>query len=357
MPRLPDSDKTSLLEGLLSAYSPTGLEEIAVDYLVSRMKTLGFQANRDVAGNAVGVLGDGPNQIVLLGHIDTVPGIIPVRYEDDALYGRGSVAAKGPLACFTAAAGSASIGPGWQVIVIGAVAEEGDSHGARYIIDHYHPQMVVIGEPSSWDHITLGYKGSLWAKYSLQRPMAHTSARQQSSCEGAVDYWNRLQAEADFYNSTRPKVFDQLTPTLRMMNSSFDGFSEKAEITIGLRLPPEMGIDQTGSLLKRLVQDGLLSLEDGAIPAFRTDKNNALVRAFLAAIRLHGGTPGFLVKSGTADMNIVGPVWNSPILAYGPGDSSLDHTPEEHISIIEYLRGINVLTSVLERVTADSDQK
>jgi LysW-gamma-L-lysine carboxypeptidase len=35
------------------------------------------------------------------------------------------------------------------------------------------------------------------------------------------------------------------------------------------------------------------------------------------------------------------------MLAYGPGDSSLDHTPEEHIEIDEYARAIDVLESVL----------
>ncbi len=44
------------------------------------------------------------------------------------------------------------------------------------------------------------------------------------------------------------------------------------------------------------------------------------------------------LKLGTSDMNVVGPVWQCPILAYGPGDSSLDHTPEEQIVLDDYLR-------------------
>ena len=40
-------------------------------------------------------------------------------------------------------------------------------------------------------------------------------------------------------------------------------------------------------------------------------------------------------------MNVVGPVWQCPILAYGPGDSSLDHTPHEQIELPEYLSKIN----------------
>jgi LysW-gamma-L-lysine carboxypeptidase len=46
-------------------------------------------------------------------------------------------------------------------------------------------------------------------------------------------------------------------------------------------------------------------------------------------------------------MNVVGPVWRCPILAYGPGDSALDHTPNEHLSLEEYARAIDVLEHAL----------
>ncbi len=46
-------------------------------------------------------------------------------------------------------------------------------------------------------------------------------------------------------------------------------------------------------------------------------------------------------------MNIVGPEWNIPIVAYGPGDSNLDHTPNEHVVVEEFLVGIRVLSRVL----------
>ena len=72
----------STLIGLVKHYSPSGQERGAVEWLVGRMQTLGFdEAFVDGAGNAVGVIGDGPKQVVLLGHIDTVPGEIPVRVE------------------------------------------------------------------------------------------------------------------------------------------------------------------------------------------------------------------------------------------------------------------------------------
>ena len=46
-------------------------------------------------------------------------------------------------------------------------------------------------------------------------------------------------------------------------------------------------------------------------------------------------------------MNVVGPIWGQNIVAYGPGDSRLDHTPQEHIRLAEYTHAIDVLERVL----------
>jgi len=81
---------------------------------------------------------------------------------------------------------------------------------------------------------------------------------------------------------------------------------------------------------------------------FRAEKNTPLVRALLRAIRAEGGRPRFKLKTGTSDMNIVGPAWGCPIVAYGPGDAALDHTPNEHIEIEEFRRGVGVLARALE---------
>jgi acetylornithine deacetylase (EC 3.5.1.16)/N2-acetyl-L-lysine deacetylase (EC 3.5.1.-) len=46
-------------------------------------------------------------------------------------------------------------------------------------------------------------------------------------------------------------------------------------------------------------------------------------------------------------MNVVAPAWGTPIVAYGPGDSALDHTPDEHILVPEYRRAVAVLVQTL----------
>ena len=68
------------------------------------MARRGLRAHIDAAGNAVGEIGTEGPLVVLLGHMDTAPGHVPVRREGDLLYGRGAVDAKGPLAAFICAA-------------------------------------------------------------------------------------------------------------------------------------------------------------------------------------------------------------------------------------------------------------
>jgi LysW-gamma-L-lysine carboxypeptidase len=335
-----------LLEGLLSIYSPTGRESQAVDYLIGRMRSLGFDTRIDEAGNAIGSLGDGPAEVMLLGHIDTVPGRIEVRCEGDLLYGRGAVDAKGPLACFVAAAAMAGAVAGRKITVIGAVGEEGDSRGAHFIKDRYRPGALIIGEPSGWNRVTLGYKGSTWFDFEARRTLAHTSAQSESACEAAVAFWNRLTARTSAHNDGQPKMFDQLLPTLREMRSESDGFVESARLKFGLRLPPGLSVEAVTGMVSALAGDDRLEFVEG-VPAYRAEKNTPLVRAFLGSIRAEGGEPGFTVKSGTSDMNLVAPLWNCPTVAYGPGDSALDHTPDEHISIPEYERAVSILSRVL----------
>jgi LysW-gamma-L-lysine carboxypeptidase len=342
-------NEIELLEGLLQRYSPTLQESEAVNFLVAQMKAAGFEACVDKAGNAVGVLGDGTREILMLGHIDTVPGFIEVRREDDRLYGRGSVDAKGPLACFAAATALAGARAGYRFVVIGAVGEEGDSRGAQFVRDHYKPDMLIIGEPSSWDRVTLGYKGSAWFEYEVRRTLAHTSANVESACQAAVSFWDRVTERSGRWNTGRLKMFDQLIPSLRAMRSRSDGFSETAELKFNLRVPLGISLNEVEALVREQARDAELKVVEGCA-AYRAEKNTPLVRSFLSAIRQHAGSPTFTVKSGTSDMNITAPVWQCSTVAYGPGDSDLDHTPHEHILVSEYQRAIHILAAVLRTV-------
>jgi LysW-gamma-L-lysine carboxypeptidase len=349
----PEEDKEIfLLEELLKRYSPTYQEQEAVEVLIEAMRQWGFDTHIDEVGNAIGSIGNGTKEIIMLGHIDTVEGNIPVQRQGDLLFGRGSVDAKGPLACFTSAAARLGFQTDWKLTVIGAVGEEGDSRGAKYLCHRYQPNFLIIGEPSGWERIALGYKGSAWCSLTAKQYQAHYAAAAKTACDLVFDAWASLRAYAHHFNQNKPKVFDQLTATLTEISSHNDGFEQTAAIKLNLRLPPDFALED---MLTALAFDENIHIHiEDEIQAYRAEKNSPLVRAFLSAIRAAGGQPGFTLKSGTSDMNIVAPIWNCPTVAYGPGDSSLDHTPHEHISITEYKQSINILEKVLRQICSQN---
>ena len=391
------SSAIELIRGLVAIPSLSRDEARAARWLAGAMRSAGYErAFVDDAGNAVGEVGapDASRTLVLLGHIDTVPGDIPVRIEPgtdgDVLYGRGSVDAKGPLATFVAAA--ARLDPAWarssdlRVVVVGAVEEEAaTSKGARFIAARFDghrepvPDACVIGEPSHWHRITLGYKGRLLMDLVGRQPMAHTAGPDASVATIVVDLWNWVAAHAAAFNLTRDKAFDQLSPSLRrFITATTPAMDDTVDAQIAWRLP--IGAD-TDALCRDLIawaaahigtsvpmldksmwgpasarpvilKGPRTSLElsfRGREDPWRGDRQNALVRAFIVAIRGADPSvqPGFVLKTGTSDMNVVAPLWRCPIVAYGPGDSALDHTPHEHLSLDEYWRAIGVVETML----------
>lgn len=389
-----------LLQGLVAIPSLSTQESEAAAWLVAQMDAAGYdRAYVDPAGNAVGELGpvDAAQTVICLGHIDTVPGDIPVRIVEAAggpvLYGRGSVDAKGPLATATAAA--ARLGSAWahqhnlRLLVVGAVEEEAaSSKGARYIRDRFDgvnepvPAACIIGEPSGWSRVTLGYKGRLLVELDASQPMAHTAGPDLGVATVAVDFWNWLAAYAARRNEGRDKTFEQFSPSLRQLQTFTDErMHDHVLAQAGIRLPLDFNIDifvdalltwaeeragvEVGATARPAIhsEQATETLVAGALTtirlrqrsyevAFRSDRNNALVRSFLGAVRGidPAARPGFLLKSGTSDMNVVGPAWQCPILAYGPGDSSLDHTPHEHLPLDEYWRAVLVLEAALRNL-------
>ncbi len=351
----PREDEVALLRGMLEITSLSGEEGPLAHYLQHEMEQRGLSSSIDGAGNAVGVAGvaedAGPPTLVLLGHMDTAPGVVPVRQEGDLLYGRGAVDAKGPLAAFICAAARVARRTPLHVVVVGAVEEEcPTSAGARFAATQYQPSACIIGEPSRWDRVTLGYKGQLSVEYTVRQDAAHTASGGATASERAAAYWNGVVALAaglsGSSSATSLNEFERLSPTLRSIDGGSNGVVDRARLDLSLRLPPGCNIVRLKETLHDLAKGGAVVCSEGD-PAYRAPKNSPLVRAFLASIRAGDGRPAFVVKTGTSDMNVVGPAWGCPILAYGPGDSSLDHTPHEHINLTEFGHAVSVLESVL----------
>jgi LysW-gamma-L-lysine carboxypeptidase len=346
----PSEPDLALLRGLVEIPSLSRREGDAVEWLVARMAERGFRASVDDAGNAVGEIGTGQVHVVLLGHIDTVPGEIPVRIEGDDLLGRGAVDAKGPLAAFVAAATEPAAGV--RVTVVGAVEEESPtSAGARYRATLPAPDWCVIGEPSGWDAVTVAYKGRLTLDVVLSREARHGAAPGPTVAEEALALWEHVRESASG-RANAARSFERLDCRLESIEAGAgDGLVERAQLRIGYRVPP--GLDPgdleaaAASLAERDGDTRVVVTTQGREEPVRTARTSPLARAIAAA----GGQTTFKEKSGTSDMNILFPAWGCPMVAYGPGDSRYDHTPIERLSIADFARSITVLKGVLSRAS------
>jgi LysW-gamma-L-lysine carboxypeptidase len=177
-----------------------------------------------------------------------------------------------------------------------------------------------------------------------------------------VELWQAVQEHVEERNRGRDqREFNRYGAALRSIRTRDGGAFGEASLRIGLRLPPGGTLEELGSELQAALRDRLRSWNAagadlivqfrGGQPAWRGAKSTGVVRAFLQSIRAEQGEPSFVVKTGTADITIVAPAWPStPMAVYGPGDGALDHTPDEHIDLDEYLRSIRVMIRVLQEL-------
>ena len=317
----------------------------------------------DAAGNLVTRHGRGPLAVTFLGHVDTVPGVVPVTERDGALYGRGAVDAKGPLCAALAATARMrqEAREALTVRVIGAVGEEAPgSVGARHIVETQpRPAALVICEPSGWDAVTLGYKGHLRLELSCVRPGGHSAGPEASAADRLLSGLRRLREALEGLNGAEApeREFDRVRATVLALDHDHDGLRERASATVGVRLPPAWPPERV------LVAVGAIELGEGVelrtiegVPAVRGPRDGALARAFRIAIRAAGGSPRTVVKTGTSDWNVVAVRWPAPALAYGPGDARLDHAPDEHLQLREFDAAVEVVTNALGRLAQGAER-
>jgi len=193
----------------------------------------------------------------------------------------------------------------------------------------------------------------------VARPSSHSAGPHQNSSEVAVAFWECVRAHATEWNAQHASnsSFAALLPSLRSITSTQNGLEEQTHLLLGYRLPPDYDSAALQAQLEQWGYETGVQLQfSGEEAAFQTTRTTPVARAFLAAIRATGGQPTFKHKTGTSDMNVVGPVWGQNILAYGPGDASLDHTPNEHIQLAEYTHAIDVLEIVLRDLSQQREE-
>jgi LysW-gamma-L-lysine carboxypeptidase len=335
------TEAQTLLADLVSIPSPSGQEAAAAERLVEFFEAHDREVWIDDAGN---VRAPADDAVLLTSHVDTVPGDVPVKIENGVLWGRGSVDATGALAAMAVAAVETGVS------FAGVVREETGSNGAWHLVeDRDAPEAVVNGEPSGWDGITLGYRGFLAGTYVSTSELGHSSRPDDNAIQSAVNWWSSV---AEFFEVDDSEgVFDTVTtkPVRFDGGPTEDGLAVEATVDVQFRVPPKYTIDDVREVAEGELDRGGVHWET-PIPPVMASPRTPVARALRASIRGAGGEPRLLRKTGTSDMNIYAGSWDCPMATYGPGDSDLDHAPNEHLDLAEYDSSIGVLVDVCERL-------
>jgi len=351
----------NLLESLLNIYSPTKRESEISNFIKEELESLGFQVEHDDVGNVKARTGVGTPHILLCGHMDTVPGKIKVKYRNEKLYGRGAVDAKGPLSAMIMAANYLRNEKSCKVTLAAVVDEEGEGKGIKSLLKQsINPDYAVFGEPSGTSNIIIGYKGSLTLKVSCKTITGHSAAPwlYKNAIEEAYNAWNIIK-NIEFKGEVKNSRFYSMTKCLTKMKggSDFNIVPNKCELKVDIRLPPRLNPEKALSQIKEKIE-GIGSKEvefrvfgEEGENAYEASKDNLLVNAFSIAIRkIAHKQPIFLKKTGSSDMNLMAKTYDIPMIAYGPGNSKFDHSPEEHIKIQDYLKSIEVYIEAIRRL-------
>jgi LysW-gamma-L-lysine carboxypeptidase len=352
----------TLLTKMVEIESITKNEKELGEFLVKYCHTQNIQAHLDEVGNFIAEIGTpGAHPAVLLfGHMDTVAPYLPVKKDitQDILYGRGSVDAKGPLATFIQSMINLRDSIQGYLVVVGAVQEEGRSVGAHFFKKTDYITNIdygIIGEPSNTTNITIGYRGSMVLKLVIKTEPGHASSPDvRNAIEDFLTLHNIFLERLPNINAQGKHRKLTIRPTWIEAHSA-----DKAVIYYNIRIPHGMTTTQLLQQIEEIITEFnkepnfakiTLEVRDRNDPYVISDKKSSLITLFRKGIEEETGEPPRLIKkTGTADLNVLGNEHpHIPMFAYGPGDSRLDHTNEEHIYFSDLHKAIRIMTQVLQ---------
>lgn len=350
-----------LLKKALEIYTPSRSEAQLANLIKEKcLDDLGFEkVSIDSVGNVIATKGSGSPRILLCGHMDTVPGQIPVRTDSGYIFGRGASDAKAPLIAMLLAC--SEFKQRGTIIFAGVVDEEGNATGIKELVKNkLSVDYAIFGEPSGIAKITISYKGRLALRLTCDvLDSAHASAPwlSKNSIEEAYEVWKLLSNEiSSTYNKTDKKSESvSLSLTEISGGSSHNVTPQKCKMTIDIRVPNGVKcqeiLDSLDNSIKNISELRKVKIayriEDMTEP-FEADHSSPIVRALsLSILDIGKARPLLLRKTGTGDMNVLGNSLKIPVVTYGPGEPHVSHSKDERVEIQSYLTSIEIYNRAL----------
>ena len=361
-------DAVDLTAELVRTPGLSGGEAAVADVIERTMLELGYrEVVRDRFGAVIGLVGPQTRETKVLfdGHMDVVPvvgewTVDPFGAEviDGRLYGRGSTDMKGGLAaaiCGVAAA--ARQGDLCHQVAVSATVLEETIEGVALseVIDQVLPEAVVICEPSGLQ-LKTAQKGRLEVLLTLYGKPSHAAhpERGLNPIEFAMRALRALDAMPPPVDGELGKgilvptdIISDPYPSISMLPSS---------VTIRFDRRTLVGEDRTSildAIRACLVADNIadfeLTVTDSEVatyteevltpsrwlPAWRLDRDHALVHSALSAIEKAGVEPEMGVFAFCTNGSESAGNRGIPTIGIGPGSEADAHVIDESVSVDE----------------------
>ena len=330
------ADPAELTATLVDLPSVSGDEQPLADLVEQSLSALGrYEIVR--SGNAVLArtsLGR-PTRVLLAGHLDTVPiaDNVPSRRDGDTLHGCGTTDMKSGDAMLLHLAATVA-DPGRDLTFVFYDCEEieharnGLTRIERELPEWLTADLALLGEPTN-AQVEAGCQGTLSAEITLHGHRAHSARawRGTNAVHAAGEVLRRLAEHenrvVDIDGCTYREGLNAVGISGGVANNVIP---DECTIRLNFRFAPDRDADAAVMYVKDLFADQDLSILDvaaGALPGLSAPAAAEFVRAA-------GGTA--VAKFGWTDVARFAAL-GIPAVNYGPGDPSLAHTREEHVSM------------------------
>lgn len=355
---------TNLHRRLVSIPSLSREEGAIADFLEDWLRQEPELDVRRIGNNVLASLGHGPDTLMLNTHLDVVPpsdshphGAFDATVHEGAVWGRGSVDAKAPLAAMSCAVVEAARSglefPGGRLLAAFTVCEEtgGSDNGLQEVLEQIdRPSAAVVGEPTMLQPC-IAQKGLLILRLVAHGRSAH--AGRPELADNAI-----VRAAADI-GRIATMSFDRIHPQLGETKCSAtvirggeasNVIPDTCTTTLDVRTTPVYTHDELIALIDEAVDADVVVHSKRLVPV-GTAPDARIAGAARAAARSAGAPADFFGSPTLSDWVFLA---GTPTVKLGPGDSRLSHTAEEHVPIDQLERGVQVYASIIRNYFAET---
>jgi putative selenium metabolism hydrolase len=346
----------AFLKQLVKTPSLSGEEGEIAGIISNKLNELGYIVDVDGMGNIIAQRGKGRGKTILFdGHLDHIqPGALegwshsPYEAEvvDGALFGRGTVDMKGALAA----------------MIYGCAAPEVDGTVVMTLVVHEETKGLsidacVLGEPTHLQ-LSVGQRGRCVFKITTKGATSHASMPELgvNALYLMTPIIDRIKGENENL-PTHPFLGQgsMAVTTLRCLPGAGPIVPDHCEIEVDRRLVPQETLEGVikemqslapGAQVELLVDElecytGYTTKADQYFPGWIIEEDHWAVKESLEA--LTGGMgkePDIIGWRFSTDGIATAGQLGIPTVGFGPGDPSLAHQPDEHISLDDVMAAV-----------------